>query len=139
MSIQSEINRIKQNINNAYDAMQAKGATIPSSKTSAGLAAAAQSIDIESEHKYITKTLPASGWYHASESEYTQSFTDANIKANYKIEIGLDSDELLQIMNDGVMSIRIDNDNGTAEVVCLGEKPSTDLHAQISFVRCVEA
>lgn len=89
--------------------------------------------------KYITKTLAASGWYHASESEYTQSFTDANIKANYKIEIGLDSDELLQIMNDGVMSIRIDNDNGTAEVVCLGEKPTIDLHAQISFVRCVKA
>ena len=139
VSIQSEINRIASNVAETYNALQQKGATMPSEYTSGNLAQTVQSIDIESEHKYITKTLPASGWNHASESEYTQRFTDANIKADYKIEIGLDSDELLQIMNDGVMSVRVDNDNGTAEVVCLGEKPSTDLHAQISFVRCVEA
>lgn len=138
MSIQSEINRIKQNINNAYDAMQAKGATIPSSKTSAGLAAAAQSIDIESDHKYIEKTLPSASWAQQSESEYKLSFTDSNIQANYKLEIGLDSSELLQIMNDGVMSIRADNNNGTAEVICLGGKPSIDLHSQISFVRVTQ-
>ena len=38
MSIASEITRIKTNIDNAYTALEAKGATIPSEKNSANLA-----------------------------------------------------------------------------------------------------
>ena len=37
MTIASEITRIKTNIDNAYTALEAKGATIPSEKNSANL------------------------------------------------------------------------------------------------------
>lgn len=139
MSVQNEINRIKSNIEDAYDALASKGATMPQTQNSDNLAQTAQSINLESEHKYITKTLSASSWSEQSEGIYMQTFTNPNIPASYKLDIGLSSEELLQIMNDGVMSIRADNNEGTVEVICLGSQPSTDLNAQISFVKIVQA
>lgn len=44
MSIQSEINRLKQNVSNAFAAIGNKGGTVPSSKVSENLATAIQSI-----------------------------------------------------------------------------------------------
>ncbi len=139
MSVQSEINRIKSNIEDAYDALASKGATMPQTQNSENLAQTAQSINLESEHKYITKSLPASSWSKQSNDVYMQTFTDPRIPASYKLDIGMSSEELLQIMNDGVMSIRADNNEGTVEVICLGSQPSTDLNAQISFVKIVKA
>lgn len=139
MSVQSEINRIKSNIESAYDALASKGATMPQTQNSENLASTAQSINLESEHKYITKTLSASSWSEQSEGIYMQTFTDPNIPASYKLDIGMDSEQLLQIMNDGVMSIRADNNEGTVEVICLGSQPSTDLNIQITFVKVVQA
>lgn len=139
MSVQSQINRIKSNIEDAYDVLAAKGATMPQTQNSDNLAQTAQSINLESEHKYITKTLSASSWSEQSEGIYVQTFTDPNIPASYKLDIGLSSEELLQIINDGVMSIRADNNEGTVEVICLGSQPSTNLNAQISFVKIVQA
>lgn len=139
MSVQSQINRIKSNIEDAYDALAAKGAIMPQTQNSDNLAQTAQSINLESEHKYITKTLSASSWSEQSEGIYVQTFTDPNIPASYKLDIGLSSEELLQIINDGVMSIRADNNEGTVEVICLGSQPSTNLNAQISFVKIVQA
>lgn len=139
MSVQSQINRIKSNIEDAYDVLAAKGATMPQTQNSDNLAQTAQSINLESEHKYITKTLSASSWSEQSEGIYVQTFTDPNIPASYKLDIGLSSEELLQIINDGVMSIRADNNEGTVEVICLGSQPSTNLNAQISFVKIVQS
>lgn len=139
MSVQSEINRIKSNIESAYDALASKGATMPQTQNSENLASTAQSINLESEHKYITKALPASSWSKQSNDVYMQTFTDPRIPASYKLDIGLSSEELLQIMDDGVASIRADNNEGTVEVICLGGQPSTDLNIQITFVKVVKA
>ena len=139
MSVQSEINRIKSNIESAYDALASKGATMPQTQNSENLASTAQSINLESEHKYITKALPASSWSKQSNDVYMQTFTDPRIPASYKLDIGLSSEELLQIMDDGVASIRADNNGGTVEVICLGGQPSTDLNIQITFVKVVQA
>ena len=139
MSVQSEINRIKSNIESAYDALASKGATMPQTQNSENLASTAQSINLESEHKYITKALPASSWSKQSNDVYMQTFTDPRIPASYKLDIGLSSEELLQIMDDGVASIRADNNEGTVDVICLGGQPSTDLNIQITFVKVVQA
>ena len=139
MSVQSEISRIKSNIEDAYDALASKGATMPQTQNSENLAQTAQSINLESEHKYITKALPASSWSKQSNDVYMQTFTDPRIPASYKLDIGLSSEELLQIMDDGVASIRADNNEGTVEVICLGGQPSTDLNLQITFVKVVQA
>ena len=46
MSVQSEINRIKANVSDAYTSLSNKGATIPSSKTAANLKATVDSIKV---------------------------------------------------------------------------------------------
>lgn len=112
---------------------------MPQTQNSDNLAQTAQSINLESEHKYITKNLPASSWSKQADNIYMQTFTDPNIPTSYKLDIGMDSEQLLQIMNDGVMSIRADNNEGTVEVICLGSQPSTDLNIQITFVKVVQA
>ena len=119
--------------------MAFKGTSLAQKQNHHKLAPTAQSLHFESKHKFITKPLPASSWSKQAEGIYTQTFTDPNIPASYKLDIGMSSEQLLQIMDDGVASIRADNNEGTVEVICLGGQPSTDLNIQITFVKVVQA
>lgn len=62
MSVQSQIQRIKTNIQNAYTKLQEKGATIPSSKNSLNLAETITTIPESSSsdnlcEMYVTQTV----------------------------------------------------------------------------------
>ena len=62
MTIASEITRIKTNIDNAYTALEAKGATIPSEKNSANLANTVNTITGGSgETNYLGKIVTEDG------------------------------------------------------------------------------
>ena len=66
MTIASEITRIKTNINNAYTALEAKGATIPTEKNSANLASTVNTITTggggsSGETNYLGKIVTADG------------------------------------------------------------------------------
>ena len=57
-TIQSEIDRIKQNISDAYTSLSNKGATIPSSKTSENLKSTIDTIKVSAvSYNSSTKTL----------------------------------------------------------------------------------
>lgn len=90
-------------------------------------------------HRYVTKTISLTSWQTVSENVFTSSFTDTKIPPNCKLDISFDTQDLLQLMNDGVSNIRADNDNGTVNVICIGAKPTTNLNAQISFVKIVQS
>lgn len=60
MSIQSEIDRISGNIEDAYAAAAAKGATMPSVQNSANLAATIQSISTPAD--YVVEQGTSGGW-----------------------------------------------------------------------------
>lgn len=89
-------------------------------------------------HKYIDYTLESQSWTSGGEDIFLLSFSDPRIPSDCKLELSLDTQNLIQLMNDGVMSIRADNNEGTVEVICLGSQPSTDLNVQISFVKIVQ-
>ena len=62
MTIESEITRIKTNISNAYDALEEKGATIPSDKNSANLADTVATITGGGgETNYLGRTVTEDG------------------------------------------------------------------------------
>lgn len=61
MSIKSEIDRIKSNVAAAYTALSAKGATIPTTKNSANLAAAIASIATQKAEQTKSVTVTANG------------------------------------------------------------------------------
>lgn len=137
--LHSEIDRIKQAKSDLMQSIESKGVPVPESAKINDLPSYVASINTESKHFYTLKTLSTSEWIEGENAVYTLSFTDPLIKADYKLEIAFDTQDLLQLMNDGVSNIRADNDNGTVNVICIGAKPTAELTAQISFVKLVQA
>lgn len=90
-------------------------------------------------HKYITQVIQSNSWQTSDDMVYTFNFSNSAIPPNCKLDISFDTQDLLQLMNDGVSNIRADNDNGTVNVICIGAKPTAELTAQISFVNLVQA
>lgn len=90
-------------------------------------------------HKYVVQMIESNSWQTSDDTVYNTTFTDPSIPSDCKLDIALDTQDLLQLITDGVSSIRADNDNGTVHVVCIGAKPTTNITAQISFVKLVQA
>ena len=90
-------------------------------------------------HKYVIQVIEANNWQDGSDDIYNYTFTNSSINADCKLDIAFDTQDILQLISDGVSSIRADNDNGTVNVVCIGAKPTASITAQISFVKIVQA
>ena len=90
-------------------------------------------------HKYVIQVIEANNWQDGSDDIYNYTFTNSSIPADCKLDIAFDTQDILQLISDGVSSIRADNDNGTVNVVCIGAKPTASITAQISFVKIVQA
>lgn len=90
-------------------------------------------------HKYVIQVIEANNWQDGSDDIYNYTFTNSSIPADCKLDIAFDTQDILQLISDGVSSIRADNDNGTVNVVCIGAKPTASITAQISFVKLVQA
>ena len=74
MTIASEITRIKTNIESAYTALEAKGATIPSEKNSANLASTVNTITGGSgETNYLGRIVTEDGVLQFPEEDFTFS------------------------------------------------------------------
>ena len=74
MSIASEITRIKTNIDNAYTALEAKGATIPSDKNSANLASTVNTISgggSSGETNYLGRIVTEDGVLQFPEANFS--------------------------------------------------------------------
>lgn len=90
-------------------------------------------------HKYVIQVIEANNWQDGSDDIYNYTFTNSSIPADCKLDIAFDTQDILQLISDGVSNIRADNDNGTVNVVCIGAKPTASITAQISFVKIVQA
>lgn len=113
MSIQSEIDRIAQNVADTYDALEAAGATMPAAQTSdnlpataasvpkvtipnttallkgngtGGVSAAVQGTDY-SLATQVTATLSSSGWAQDSTGLYAQSISVAGMTATTPVVV----------------------------------------------------
>ena len=77
MTIASEITRIKTNISNAYTALEAKGATIPSEKNSANLASTVNTISGGSgETNYLGRIITEDGVFQFPSESFSFSLPD---------------------------------------------------------------
>ena len=78
MTIASEITRIKTNIDNAYTALEAKGATIPDEKNSANLASTVNTISggISGETNYLGRIVTEDGVLQFPEEDFSFSLPD---------------------------------------------------------------
>lgn len=139
MSVSSEIQRISQNVQNAYRAVEAKGVSFAGKQNSENLALAISQINTEPFHLYTTISLPVLNWVQLNQETYVQRIQNALFKPDYKFDIGMNSEMFNVLIESGTTSIRADNINSVAEIVVTGSKPLKDMTIQLSFVKLVDA
>lgn len=77
----------------------------------------------------LSLTLTASGWT-GSNSPYKQTVAISGGTLKSKIDLQVDDTAAQQMLDDGTLLIRVDNDNGTFVATAIGEKPTVDLTVQ---------
>ena len=87
-------------------------------------------------NSFDTVTLTTSAWVESNGS-YTQPVTLSNVKVGESIDLRPDDFVLIQLSNDGVTSIRIDNDDGVLTAHCTGGAPTVDLAMQVNRVNAI--
>lgn len=74
-------------------------------------------------------TLPAASWMGA-ESPFKQNVTIANASINSLVSIQPSDEAYMELVESGVMLLRVDNVDGTFIATAIGEKPKNDLTLQ---------
>ena len=77
----------------------------------------------------LSLTLAASGWTGSS-SPYKQTVAIPGGTLKSKIDLQVDDTAAQQMLDDGTLLIRVDNNNGTFVATAIGEKPTVDLTVQ---------
>lgn len=77
-------------------------------------------------------TIPYANW--SGNDPYTQTVTVTGGTANSKVSLQPDDAQIVQLIADGVKSLRIDNNNGTFVAHAIGAAPSTTLTLQATRV-----
>lgn len=81
----------------------------------------------------ITVTLPVASWVKDSTREmWTQAVTHSSIVNDVRIGISVDDDTQLALMDAGV-TLRIDNNNGTATAKAFGAIPESNITVQLTL------
>lgn len=81
----------------------------------------------------ITVTLPVASWVKDSAREmWTQAVTHSSIVDDVRIGISVDDDTQLALMDAGV-TLRIDNNNGTATAKAFGAIPESNITVQLTL------
>ena len=77
----------------------------------------------------LSLTLTASGWT-GSGSPYKQTVAISGGTLKSKIDLQVDDTAAQQMLNDGTLLLRVDNNNGTFVATAMGEKPTANLTVQ---------
>lgn len=85
----------------------------------------------------ISITLKADNWANNIENVFAQSISSSNVTSNSKVDLQPDKTILIQLINDGVLSIYTECTEGTITVFVIGAKPSVDLTIQATKVEVV--
>jgi len=83
--------------------------------------------------KQSSVTLSASSWTNNGDETFSQTVTISNGTSNSKVELQPDSTAIIQLINDGVASMRIDNNSGIFTAVAIKAKPTVNLTIQITL------
>lgn len=141
MSIQSEINRITQNIASTYSVAESAGATMPTEQNSDNLAATvASAISSASSSVFTTTaTLPSSSWTTQSDGTYSKALTVSGILATDSPIIDINTSSLSKTQEDAVIEAwanarRIVTSANTLTFY-FTEAPTVDIPIKIKEVR----
>lgn len=83
-------------------------------------------------------TLTAGGWVEGDNSIFSQSVNVPNVTANTFVKLQASDEQLMALVEDGLMFIKVDNDDGALIAKAGGAAPSADLIIQATLVEVSE-
>lgn len=146
MSIQGEINRVKNNVQNTLQTIADTGVAVGTNSDALPAAAAALAnekaplvhkhtiadiTDFEGggEAKLTSITLFATAWADVG-GVYQQAVTVTDGTANSLVALQLTIDQIRAMQDAGVVALMVDNNNGTFIAKTIGAAPSIDIAIQ---------
>lgn len=88
-------------------------------------------IGAQAEIKLATATLIANSW--VERDSYFMQIVSVEVNENDKIDVQPDNTVINQMLNDGVVAIYFENENGVVTAYSVGAKPTADLTVQVTL------
>lgn len=132
MSIQSEINRINNNVQSTLRTIADTGVSV--GNNSDALPAAAAALANEKQNKILKGevVLTASAWTEGDEG-FAQTVSITGGTANSKVDIQPTLAQIVAMQAAGVTALVIKNDSGVFIAECLGAAPTDDMTIQATI------
>ena len=137
MSIQSEINRINNNVQTTLNTIAETGVSVGSNSDALPDAAAALANEKEDKILKVAVTLLSSAWAEGEES-FEQTVSVAGGTANTLIALQPTVSQILALQSDGVAALMVDNDSGTFIARAVAAAPSADMTIQCTLTEVSE-
>lgn len=129
MSIQSEIDRINNNVQTTLSIIAETGVEVGTNSDALPAAAAALANEKEDKILKVSITFAASAWTEGEEA-YEQTVTVTGGTANSLIALQPTVAQMLAMQMDGVAALMVDNDSGTFIARAVAAAPSADMTIQ---------
>jgi hypothetical protein len=149
MSIQSEINRINNNVQTALNTIADTGVSVGSNSDALPAAAAALAneksnvghkhtmvditdLEVGGGSTLVSITFSASAWVQGDEA-FEQTVSVAGGTANSLVALQPTISQMLALQTDGVAALVVDNNNGVFVAKSLAAAPSADITMQATL------
>lgn len=129
MSIQSEINRINNNVQSTLNTIADTGVDVGTNSDALPAAAAALANEKQNKILKVSVTILASAWAEGEEG-FTQTVDVSGGTANSKVDLQPTLAQLAALQGAGVAAMVIKNDGGVFSAECLGAAPTEDMTIQ---------
>jgi hypothetical protein len=137
MSIQSEINRVNNNVQTTLNTIAETGVSVGSNSDALPAAAAALANEKEDKILKVAVTLLSSAWTEGDEA-FEQTVSVAGGTANTLIALQPTVSQILALQSDGVTALMVDNDSGTFIAKAVAAAPSADMTIQCTLTEVSE-
>lgn len=132
MSIQSEINRIKSNVQNTLNVIASTGVSVGTNSDDLEEAANALANTKQDVINTLSVTLAAASWTE-SDDGFTQAVTIAGGTANSLVALQPTVAQIIAMQGAGVSALVVNNDNGAFTAYAVGAAPTEDMTMQITL------
>lgn len=83
-------------------------------------------------------SIPSTAWVEYSEL-FKAPLSISELTTKTKVDVNTTSEIVKTMMENGITAIYVENDNGTASAIALGNKPTDDITLSVSLMEVQEA
>lgn len=137
MSVQGEVDRIKNNVKTTLQTIAETGVEVGTNSDALPAAAAALANEKQNKILKVDITLYVSAWAEGDEG-YTQTVSVTGGTVNSKVDIQPTLSQIAALQEAGVAALLVKNDSGTFIAEALGASPTDDMTFQATLTEVSE-